>query len=281
MNNIVLEEDFHGNMNTYSYLQLWNDGGRGENIEVDIKGSVDTRSLHLTREIIERTESNFDIEMFAFIVISVNKHIKLNNLEMVERRRVFGGRADLEELDQCVSILEETLEGTGVDIKSDKAISHVVQHIKKIRARIGHEIENAEQSENRSATNFLEPEEYIQTSLIKPTLELPIEAPERYKDRPGTGRDRDSAPKFLRRIWGLYLDAGVLYQYHLRSTKNEPGLNMDPELMTGIRSHCRRRGGVPEDFIPRTKERVDKEIQGMNSSEVNRIARAISRRRKA
>ena len=109
----------------------------------------------------------------------------------------------------------------------------------------------------------------------KPSLQLPTAAPERYSKRePGVPvRQKESALAFLKRVWGKYLDAGLLYQYHLRSNKIDSGLNMDPELMSGIRTHCRRHGGKPEDFVPREQEKGDIDLK--NSSVTYEQAKRI------
>jgi hypothetical protein len=102
--------------------------------------------------------------------------------------------------------------------------------------------------------------------------ELPSRVPEFYLDR----HDRfETAPQFLRRIWGRYLDAGLFFQNDLN--------RLDPKLFAALTSYCQRtktpRHEVfPPPRYPHLKHRPEDFPEGSAERELAKI-RAQSRER--
>jgi hypothetical protein len=112
-------------------------------------------------------------------------------------------------------------------------------------------------------------------------LQLPDKAPELFINRQGQGQSREGAIDFLDRIWGRYLDAGLLYQFNLRSKKQGQGLNMDSQLMQAIVNHCRKTGEKTDSYIPRMQEKNTHQINllGLEDPVILRLTRTAYRRK--
>ncbi len=68
---------------------------------------------------------------------------------------------------------------------------------------------------------------------------LPDAAPELYADR---GDKAETAVDFLRRVWGRYLDAGILFQVDLK--------RLDMKLYEGLRGYAQRNKVPSRDVLP-------------------------------
>lgn len=78
-------------------------------------------------------------------------------------------------------------------------------------------------------------------------LKLPARAPLLWKNR--SDRLPNETPiDFLRRVWGRYMDAGVLYQDHLARRGEQM-------LVSAIRGYCDRNGLKAADHLPPPKGR--------------------------
>ncbi len=79
-------------------------------------------------------------------------------------------------------------------------------------------------------------------SSSKPTdsqRKLPEIAPERYAQR----LSRQEGPvEFLRRVWGPWIDRGLLYQFQLN--------RLDPDLLSSLKSYCQKRGQKASIYLP-------------------------------
>lgn len=96
-------------------------------------------------------------------------------------------------------------------------------------------------------------------SLVKEILEskqlkLPKQAPEIYKYRV----DRKETPiSFLKRVWGQYLDAGILYQDNLGGRNG-----LDRSLIAAINNYCNHHKIDRSQVIPPPKSaRIDKILE--------------------
>jgi hypothetical protein len=86
----------------------------------------------------------------------------------------------------------------------------------------------------------------------QPKIELPALAPELYAER----LDKKETPvNFLDRVWGKYLEAGVLYQCDLRGKNGR-----DPKLMHAIVSYCTVRKLNISSYIPSKKDKTEREV---------------------
>lgn len=83
-------------------------------------------------------------------------------------------------------------------------------------------------------------------------LKLPARAPLLWKRR--SDRLPDETPiDFLRRVWGRYLDAGVLYQ-------NDLARRGEQKLLYAIRGYCERNGLKAADYLPPPKGMKNKKL---------------------
>ena len=76
-------------------------------------------------------------------------------------------------------------------------------------------------------------------------LTLPDRASEIYAERevrPELGR-KENPIEFLQRVWGRYMNAGVLYQDDIKRLG-------DPDLVKAVRGRCRDTGESPREVLP-------------------------------
>ena len=84
---------------------------------------------------------------------------------------------------------------------------------------------------------------------------LPDKAPEYWAERED---ELESPLDFLKRVWGKYIDAGVLYQFELDKR--------DHSLKEAIKSYCRNRRLDPKKYLPPPKKaRTNKIIASMDA----------------
>jgi hypothetical protein len=109
--------------------------------------------------------------------------------------------------------------------------------------------------------------EQLNALLANPPFEIPEVAPELYKNR--AIQDED-AYAFLKRVYGKYLDAGILYQYQLRK--------LDPFLAVAVDNYCKYRKIKFSSILPPKSLAIEREINSVDAKEIKRIARNLTRR---
>jgi hypothetical protein len=105
--------------------------------------------------------------------------------------------------------------------------------------------------------------EMMQRQGIAPKTALPtLPDPDRDRDAYELWKDREDKSEkplsFLRRVWGAYIDAGVMYQSDLRgSTTKKP---LDKRLFDVCWRQCKDEGSDLNDCLPNKSKQVDREI---------------------
>lgn len=117
------------------------------------------------------------------------------------------------------------------------ALSEFVERIRRIEKNPNH------YARLKAVFDELDPQGARDTPL--PT-ELPLVAPERWRDRADKS---EAVPQFVQRVWGPWLEAGLLTQGALQRhpVTREP---LDSGLRSAIYQHCRVTGEEPTSIIP-------------------------------
>ena len=117
----------------------------------------------------------------------------------------------------------------------------------------------------------------LTSDVIEEELQLPEVPPELYADRQVVQLEsgnfgKEDAITFLRRVWGEYLDARVLYQDQLQK--------LDEKLLQGIKNQCKIKKMKTADIVPPKRARTDKMLSelGDNGTDIKRLVWAKDQR---
>lgn len=120
--------------------------------------------------------------------------------------------------------------------------------------------------------------EQLSPSFNRSRLNLPETAPELYESR---NKDLGETPiDFIKRIWGSYIEAGILFQDDLR--------RLDPKLIAAVTSYCqrmgKRAGNDPgafdaRSFLPPPRQQRTDKLATQVDDEAYRAMRALEQRR--
>jgi hypothetical protein len=84
--------------------------------------------------------------------------------------------------------------------------------------------------------------------------------------------DKNEKPlDFLARVWGEYIDAGVMYQSNLRGqqktqTNPNPKEPLDKLLFQAVSKQCRDENNLLNNYLPNKSKQVDKELEYLMKS---------------
>ena len=106
-------------------------------------------------------------------------------------------------------------------------------------------------------------------------LTLPEVAPELYNPF----NTEEDAIQFLRRVWWKYLDAGILYQDDLRSSKKGKDGGLDPRLMSAIARYCKDKEIPTNSIVSKKSDRTDREIEGRDVKSLSHKLQCLYYRR--
>jgi hypothetical protein len=157
---------------------------------------------------------------------------------------------------------KKLIPATPADLKSElRATIAQLNKLHTLCSRIRIESPPSQEIDLLARTLFNALEQGKQDSLdhmaIKPEGDLRFGDYERWSDR----RNKSEKPlEFLRRVWGKYIDAGLLFQIDLRgqqATKNihNPSKGLDRTLHAELSKQCRLEGKDLTDYIPTYKNR--------------------------
>jgi hypothetical protein len=119
-----------------------------------------------------------------------------------------------------------------------------------------------------------------QVTLPKKTLKLPDPVQDRgkyelWKDRTNK---HEKPLEFLRRVWGAYIDSGVMYQIDLKGqqrtpTNQNPKKPLDKTLFDAVSKQCKDEGKDLNDHLPNKSKQVDRKLaeleeQGIDLDEI-------------
>jgi len=125
-----------------------------------------------------------------------------------------------------------------VDIQPNM-VPFIVDIFKEAMSYFGNEVFIAELSENKQ-------------------IKLPLNATEIYAER----SDKSENPiSFLRRVWGEYMDAGILFQDDLKKLG-------DSKIVQAVRSYCAAHDLCATDILPPPRRaRIERVLDGPHSGE--------------
>lgn len=118
-----------------------------------------------------------------------------------------------------------------------------------------------------------------EASILKQRERLPEHAPEIYSERADKS---ENAVDFLNRVWGPYIEAGILFQDDIKRLG-------DARLVQAIRNYCHARDLVSAEYLPPPqKERVDRmaetapegSAEALYAQEKLRVRKSVNRLRK-
>ena len=120
--------------------------------------------------------------------------------------------------------------------------------------------------------------EQLSPSFNRSRLNLPETAPELYETRNKTLGE--TPVDFIKRIWGPYIEAGILFQDDLR--------RLDPKLIAAVTSYCQRMGKKAGNdpnafdargFLPPPRQQRTDKLATQVDDEAYRAMRALEQRR--
>jgi hypothetical protein len=189
------------------------------------------------------------------LTLIVNKSLTAGNIQCALIRAV---------RDQMNSAKRSQMSVANLEAKDDQSSnSKSVDVMREFLVRVFEEAAAAGLTKQQVMRAVLGHARIIGEPSLPRGVELPEVAPELYADRPDKNED---APTFLNRVWGAYVEAGILFRDDLSRLGDE-------RLLQALHSYANRKGIDSETVLPPSiRSRVD-DIVGTWTPEEKSVAR--------